>query len=586
MKTSIVAIIGISMVLAFEPFCTAQNAPIDAQAQQDVSSRGSLAKRALELRVAGEAREHAARVAKAKAMEADAATKIAEDMAARTSEAKAALIKLQKRMAKQKADMEAQALKNAEQKAWNEIKINEALAAREAQVKAAEAAMAERQAQIKQAEASIAEREAMMKQMGESLAIREAKVKEVEKDLEARGEMVKQRMSAIAMMPGRVLPAEPTAMSKAFAKKASAVKSKKQDPDQWRVAASMLVRRIGAQSFKTMGSYSAGYPIGAKFSSGSWVGDAGRMGDVGNRVYDDGYVKGDDYTDLDSGTWNWGYDSGLQVHGNQIEMSGADRVWREASRQTISTEMESRDDAAYRAGLMVEMERYIAKIGYTDYGLSLGLLRAQTFNASAGGINTFNDNQRVDTYESRVLDAYDITGLGITPGSPPYHGNRETHGPVIDATPMTRQGMGTDMVASDSYRAYNSVAESLDMDLSTLSLGMSVKGHYRRVYLIGSTGPTLNMVDKDASYEETLYESSSGGMPQVLQYWNDTSSGTEYLLGYYVQAELGVLLYHQLHLGVFGRYDWLENVSGTVGPSRYEVNPSGGSMGGTIGINF
>jgi hypothetical protein len=71
-----------------------------------------------------------------------------------------------------------------------------------------------------------------------------------------------------------------------------------------------------------------------------------------------------------------------------------------------------------------------------------------------------------------------------------------------------------------------------------------------------------------------------------LKYWNDSSSRTEYLFGYYVQVELGVRVYRELHLGVFGRYDWLENVSGNVGPSHYEVNPSGGSMGGTVGVNF
>ena len=307
---------------------------------------------------------------------------------------------------------------------------------------------------------------------------------------------------------------------------------------------------------------------------------------MGNHIYNDGYVGSDDYTDLDGGTWNWGYDSGGQVNGNQIDFIGADQAWRKYSRQTTATDVESSDDAASRGALMVEMERYLAKIGFTDYGLSMGLSRAQTFQASASGMNNFNDNQEWATCEDRVLDAYDITGLGITPDSKPYQGNLPGPGPVIDASPMSRQGLGSEQVSVGSYRAYNSISESLDMDLSTLSLGMSVKGTYRRVYVIGSTGPTLNMVEKDAMYEETLYASSSGGSPQVLKYWSDNSSGTEYLFGYYVQAEVGVRIYRELHLGVFGRYDWLENVSGNVGPSRYEVNPSGGSMGGTVGLNF
>ena len=184
------------------------------------------------------------------------------------------------------------------------------------------------------------------------------------------------------------------------------------------------------------------------------------------------------------------------------------------------------------------------------------------------------------------MDAYDITGLGITPDSVPYKGNATDKGPVIDTSPMTRQRLDSELVSAGSYRAYNSISESLDMDLSTLSLGMSIKGNYRRVYVAGATGPTLNMLEKDATYEETLYASNNEGSRQVLKYWSDSSSGTECMFGYYVQAEVGVRIYRELHLGVFGRYDWLENVSGNVGPSRYEVNPSGGSMGGTVGLNF
>ncbi|MFA5342777.1 MAG: hypothetical protein WC381_02290 [Kiritimatiellia bacterium] len=459
MKPSIIAIIGISLALAFAPFAVAQDAALDAQARQDIAKR------------------------------ADAAKRLADDKAK-------ALAEQQKRSAEQKTDLEARP------------------------------GMAAPQAD--------------------------------------------QPVSAAKVGGARPVPVTQNDLEK----------------DKWRVAAGALYRRIGVQSFRTMGSYSAAYPIGAKSSNDRWTGPAGGLNDAGNRVYDDGYVKFDNFSDLDGGTWNWGYDRGRQVKGNQIEFTGVDRVWREASRQTVLTDAESGDDAAGRGGLMLEVERSMAKAGFVDYGLSLGLSRAQTFEASAYGMNTFNDNQAWATYNSRVSDSYNISGLGITPDSVPYKGNANDKGPVIDSTPMSRKSLGSELVSAGSYRAYNSVSESLDMDLSTLSLGVSVKGNYRRVYVVGSTGPTLNMVEKDASYEETLYESRNGGAPQVLKAWGDTSSGTECLFGYYVQAEVGVRIYRELHLGIFGRYDWLENVSGSVGPSRYEVNPSGGSLGGTVGIDF
>jgi len=242
--------------------------------------------------------------------------------------------------------------------------------------------MALRETKVKQTEESLALREIKVKQTGESLVVREAKVKELEEALVARGVRVQDRISARAVVAVRQPPDQPTAMSLAIARKLAAVKSKKLDPDQWRVAVGMLTRRIGIQSFRTMGSYSASYPIGAKSSNKRWVGPAGGLDDAGNRVYNDGYVGTDNYTDLDSGTWNWGYDSRGQVKGDQIEFTGVDQIWREASRQTTAEDVKSSDDAASRAALMVEMGRYFAKIGAVNYGLSLGLSRAQTFEAS------------------------------------------------------------------------------------------------------------------------------------------------------------------------------------------------------------
>ncbi|MBU1733759.1 MAG: hypothetical protein KJ692_00785 [Verrucomicrobia bacterium] len=503
----------------------------------------------------------AAAWAEQKSRQADAARRLAKDKAEATSDAKAMLVKQRKSMAEQNAAMEAQADKNAERQAKDEIRANQV----------AEKARLEAESKVRAEARQKAREEAKTKQAEEAKVAREAKVKA--------------RIEARTGLTVRQPTDQPATDVHAEAGKPVAVTSKDIEKEKWRVAASLLYRRIGGRNFKT-GSYSARYAISQKSISDHWTGPAGGMNDAGNRTYDDGYVMSDDYSELDSGTWNWGYDNGQQVNGNSVEFKGVDRVWREYSRRTTVTEAENFDNADYSGGLMVEVERYIAQTRFVDYGLSLGLSRAQTFGTAVAGMNTFNDNQWWGTYNDRVVDAYDITGLGITPDSVPYKGNATDEGPVINTSPMTRRGLGAEMVSEGTYRAYNSIYESLDMDLSTLSLGMSVKGNYRRVYVVGSTGPTLNMIEKDATYEETLFESSNGGSPQVLKYWSDSSSGTECLFGYYVQAEVGVRIYRELHLGVFGRYDWLENVSGNVGPASYEINPAGGSMGGTLGLNF
>ncbi len=550
MKTSIIAIIGFSMVLAFAPFVMAQETKIDAKAQQELSRQNAMAQSDADAKAALVAKEQAIKEAKAKVKEADAAKKLAKEKAKAVADAREALLKEQKKISQQKAQLEAQSLKNAERKANEELK---ARAASEKKLKL--------QADQKAAD------EARAKQAAAESSAREAKVKS---RIEARAGTMAQPASDAQSVSGNQV----------------AVTSKNLEKDKWRVALGVLYRRIGGRSFKTSGSYSRNAGIAQKSTDDHWVGPAGSGGAAGDRTYDNGYVGSDDYSGYDGGTWNWGYKNGNQVKGNQMEFTGVDRVWREYTRQTTVADSDNFDDANYSGGLMLEVERYMAQTRFVDYGLSLGLSRAQTFETSINGVNTFNDNQRWDTYQDLVVDSYDITGLGITPKSTPYNGSRAVEGPVISTTQMNRRGLGSELVSTETYRAYNSVNESLDMDLSTLSLGMSIKGTYELLYLMGSTGPTLNIVEKDATYEETLYASANGGVPQTLNYWNNSSSGTECLFGYYVQAELGVHIYRGLHLGIFGRYDWLETVSGTVGPSSYQVNPSGGSMGGTLGLSF
>ena len=603
----------------------------EKQAQADLSRRSALAKAEASARRA--AAKKAAEEAKAKA-ELDALAKQATELQAKVAQAeaeqkaaatKAATLAAEAQAARATADQQTAAAARALQASKVDAPKDVAVKLKaQAQAAAAVQKQAVRAAKMKARKASAAQRDlkarqkatakatASMERVTKTIADRqaaqaaparqaaeqtakadlsrrsalgkaEAKSKRVAEEKAARAAKVKARLESGLLGPTAGQPA--TEAQSAGQPPAMVVS--KEDAGKWRVAVGVLYRRIGAQRFKT-GSYSSGYVIGDKSRDNHWVGPAGVEGinGSGDRRYDDGYVGSDDYTDLDSGTWNWGYDSGRQVKGNTIEFSGVDRVWREYSRQTTVTEGESSDSADTSGGLMVEAERYMLQTRYVDCGVKLGVSREQTFQASVAGMNTFDDNQRWETYEDRVVDTYDLSGTGITPDSAPYRGNRTDKGPVIDTTPMSRRGLGSELVSVETYRTYNSISESLDMDLSTVSLGLSLKGKYRRVYVAGSMGPTLNLVEKDATYEETLYESANGGSPQMLQYWQDSSSGTEYLFGYYVQGEVGVRIYRGLQVGVFGRYDWLENVSGNVGQSRYEVNPAGGSMGGTVGVQF
>lgn len=354
---------------------------------------------------------------------------------------------------------------------------------------------------------------------------------------------------------------------------------------KWRLAASAFCRRIGLQRFKA-GSYSSRERFEALSKDTHWLGPAGDMNQEGRRAYDNGYVGYDDYTDLDSGTWNWGYSSKGQVKGQTIEFIGVDRVWREHSMQTTTSEAQSKENSDYSGGVSLELERYFKQTKHLDCGLRIGAARARTFESSVSGLNTFEHSQRWETWRNKVVDTYDISGTDITPSSEPYRGNQQNSGPVIDTTPMHRRSLGGELVSVETYRAYNSISETLDVDLTTFSLGLSVKGKYRRLNLGGSTGPTFNLVEKDADYTEILYESRNGAAPGILRRWDKNDSGTECLFGYYVQGEIMVTIYKGLQAGIFGRYDWIEDVFGDVGESRYQIRLAGGTIGGTIGWQF
>ena len=408
--------------------------------------------------------------------------------------------------------------------------------------------------------------EAQLKQAAEESAARAARVQAC----------LQARLAAEAALPDREL---------AETSRFGLLTLRDPDAQQWKVSAGVYSRRVGSQRFQ-IGSYASRSQIENKAANNHWVGPAGDLLDTHNRSYTDGYLQADDYTGLDNGTWNWGYESGQQVKGDVIEFSGVDRVWREYSRELAIDLVETSDGADYSGGLLLEAERYLAQTPHWDCGVRLGLSRAQTFQGSVAGVRTFDDNQRWETWQSQVVDQYDISDTGITADSEPYRGTRTESGPVIDTTPLRRWNAGQERVGVDSHRTYNAIDESLDLDLSTLSLGLSLKGKYRRFYVAGATGPTLNLAEKSADYCETLYQSINGRAPQALQYWEDSTSGTEVLFGYYVQGEVGVVIYEGLQAGIFGRYDWLENISGNVGQSRYEINPSGGSLGGAVGLQF
>ena len=64
----------------------------------------------------------------------------------------------------------------------------------------------------------------------------------------------------------------------------------------------------------------------------------------------------------------------------------------------------------------------------------------------------------------------------------------------------------------------------------------------------------------------------------MLRRWEASESGTEVLAGFYLEAMCQIQLAERLAAYFAGRYDWSEDMSERVGPSRVSFEPGGWSV--------
>lgn len=174
------------------------------------------------------------------------------------------------------------------------------------------------------------------------------------------------------------------------------------------------------------------------------------------------------------------------------------------------------------------------------------------------------------------------------------------------------EGSLTDDVTAISGRAEaymrNKVVERLDVDVYTLSLGPIAEFNVGPVFLQGSGGLAINMVQFNADVSEKLYidsnfdddvflEALKDSGPAYLRHleedeevlaekWEDGNHGTKFLFGWYLQGLLGVQISQSWSVAGFGRYDWNDSLEGEVGYSRFGMDLSAFSAGAQVGYSF
>ncbi len=357
---------------------------------------------------------------------------------------------------------------------------------------------------------------------------------------------------------------------------------------RWRIEAGPAYRSGVSMTFGA-GNYSESAMIGNRVRAGfsGTPNQAGSLDPLDHHEYDDGYVRPDMGTEFHGDTWHWGYDNADQIQNGTLVFTASDGRDTELRRSGHDAPVGfENDDEAW--GLQVQAEAMLMRRENTAFGMIVGYGRFK-FGMDRQ-TSDFRDEQSWTVYDRFVQDRYDLGG--VIPPPPPYaHGPEgptpanPVPAPVISATPE-RSSFRTP-VGGGSYTAWNEVQQALDIRIHVFSLGVSARYENEIFTASVSAGPTLNLVETDAAYVETLYGRSGTGPASVLRDWRAQSSETDVLAGAFIQAGAGL---HKpaWHVGVSGfiRYDWTESLRGMVGPSSWSADFEGASAGIMLTLRF
>lgn len=274
----------------------------------------------------------------------------------------------------------------------------------------------------------------------------------------------------------------------------------------------------------------------------------------------------------------WGYQSDSQVRDGSLSFSqNFNRISSQID--SLAKSGDWQDDIS-GGSPMIELEGFVPVDENWSVGGQLGmmLLRADSSNESS----TFKAVRSFNNSTFSVIDRYDLQG--VIPPLAPYNGTYESPGtaPLIDNIPTERITTQTGSSTS-TQTIFNQVSESLDIHLYCLSLGPSLRFETQRFVFAGSAGLAVNLADWDATFDEKL---RLKGTKAAIRKWSADSHETDILPGFYLQGSAGYQITENWMFSAFGRYDWSDSLSGSVGPSTFSADLSGYTLGGAVTFTF
>ncbi len=390
------------------------------------------------------------------------------------------------------------------------------------------------------------------------------------------------------------------------------------DPESgWKFSAGAQWRQLGSVNWQTGSAATRPARPGSAssfFSSSSTTENPSTYGPngIGDHTYSDGYVKQDGGTATSGDTWFWGYDNASQLQGTNLQFNSSSSTSTTTtttrSSSSFGSVTSSLKDALFwdsdlsGSGWFAKIESpeffrtknlsLSAEFGYSYAGAGTTQLTGGVFQARVQSVQRNSSSTVASTTTTQVTDTYDASGA-IAPLSP-YAGTLAGPGPLIQNAPTSRQsstsnsstrlgGNSSTTVRTMDY--FSDVREAFHMNLHTISLGPDLNAQFGRFRLGYGLGFGLNIADWDARFEERLSVRTGGGS-KVIKTWRDETNGTEVLPGLYLQTTVEVQLTQRLSLNGQARYDWAQSFRSSAGPSHFNAELQGWTLGGGLTYSF
>jgi len=298
------------------------------------------------------------------------------------------------------------------------------------------------------------------------------------------------------------------------------------------------------------------------------------------RFYNDGYVRQDAGTPTDGSTWFWGYDNDSQVQGTNLvyQATGSQSIRRNtiATAPAVRTRDSLRDlGVELRADLLTPYKLGPFRIGGV---LGLSLVSAnQSIRFSNHNTSQFRDDYRLD-----YVDTYDLGD--VVPPTASYAGTITGPGPLIQNVPTTRSLIPV-LQFTDTAGFTNQVHAEFSDTLIAFSIGPSLIYQQGPWNFVFSGGMLLEFHKYSARQYEALNVVSANGTALFAQ-WIEGDSDTRIRPGLFAQAAARYEVENGWHIGAFVRGEIADDFSVSAGPSVFEFEPVGFTLGAELGLTF